>query len=196
MINTSLSGPTERFVLTCLKQGEEKAFDYIFRQYYKALCSQANLYVHDLDLSQSLVQDCFIRLWEIREEATDIDNLGSWLCVLVRNKCVDYLRKYRRESVFDRTEVEQKEGGTDLLGQVFSHEFEERLILALNQLPERCRVAFEYSRFDGLTYPEIASRMNISVKAVEALISRSLKILRVELSEFLPLIFLLFGMPE
>ncbi len=62
---------------------------------------------------------------------------------------------------------------------------------ALAQLPDRCREAFEYSRFEGLTYPQIAVKMNISVKAVEALMSRALKILRVELQDYLPAAILL-----
>jgi RNA polymerase sigma-70 factor (ECF subfamily) len=184
---------SEQFVLIALKEGQEKAFDFIFRRYYKALCAQANLYTQDLDLSQSLVQDCFIKLWEIREQAAEIENLSSWLTVIVRNKCIDYMRKHKREASLVKT-VGQSDTGQDSDTLLLSREFEERLIQALSQLSGRCREAFEYSRFEGLTYPEIASRMNISVKAVEALVSRSLKILRVELKDYLPLIILLYKM--
>ena len=182
---------SEQFVLIALKEGEEKAFDFIFRRYYKALCAQANLYIQDLDLSQSLVQDCFIKLWEARKRATEIENLSSWLTVMVRNKCIDYLRKHKWENGLVRI-TDQPRTDQEPDAPMLSHEFEERLVQALTQLPERCRIAFEYSRFEDLTYPEIASRMNISVKAVEALVSRSLKILRVELKDYLPLIILLY----
>lgn len=188
-----IPGNSDQFVLLALKEGEEKAFDLIFRRYYKALCAQANTYLQDLDLSQSLVQDCFIKLWEIREQVPEIQNLSSWLSVLVRNKCVDYLRRHKKEFSLEQVHnrsVAAPEPDVSLL----SREFEERLVQALLQLPDRCRVAFEYSRFEGLTYPEIAFRMNISVKAVEALVSRSLKILRVELKDYLPLIILFFRM--
>jgi len=184
---------SERFVLIALREGEEKAFDFIFRQYYKSLCAQAHLYTQDLDLSQSLVQDCFIKLWETREQATEIENLSSWLIVMVRNRCVDYIRRHKRETILhkapDQSDMNQN---SDRL--LLSREFEERLVQALSQLPERCRKAFEYSRFENLTYAEIASKMNISVKAVEALVSRSLKILRVELKDYLPLVILLYRM--
>lgn len=182
---------SDQFVLLALKEGEEKAFDFIFRRHYKALCAQANLYVKDLDLSQSLVQDCFIKLWEARKQAAEIESLSSWLSVMVRNRCIDYIRKHKREDKLDRT-ADQPVTGQDTDTPLLSHEFEERLVQALTQLPERCRIAFEYSRFEGLTYPEIAARMNISVKAVEALVSRSLKILRVELKDYLPLVILLY----
>ncbi|MDD4191446.1 MAG: RNA polymerase sigma-70 factor [Mangrovibacterium sp.] len=183
---------SDHFVLTALCEGQGKAFDFIFRNHYKALCAQANVYLHDLDLSQSLVQDCFIKLWEIRKQTPEIQNLSSWLSVAVRNRCIDYLRRQKKETTLDMAAGQTgADYGPDVL--FMSHEFEERLVKALLQLPDRCRTAFEYSRFDGLTYPEIASRMNISVKGVEALVSRSLKILRVDLKDYLPLIALLLN---
>ncbi len=184
---------SEQFVLLALKEGQEKAFDFIFRQYYKSLCAQAHLYTQDLDLSQSLVQDCFIKLWEIREQAAGIENLSSWLVVAVRNKCVDYIRRHKRETTLKKT-PDQYDENQDSDRLLLSREFEERLVQALNQLPARCRIAFEYSRFENLTYTEIASKMNVSVKAVEALVSRSLKILRIELKDYLSLIILLYKM--
>jgi RNA polymerase sigma-70 factor (ECF subfamily) len=192
-MNSNNPGNSDQFVLMALKEGQEKAFDFIFRQYYKALCAQAHLYTQDLDLSQSLVQDCFIKLWETRDHITEIENLSSWLIVTVRNKCIDYIRKHKRETVLRQTS-DQSDLNQDSDRLLLSREFEERLVKALSLLPARCRIAFEYSRFEGMTYPEIASKMNISVKAVEALVSRSLKILRVELKDYLPLAILLYQM--
>ncbi|MEL7586200.1 MAG: RNA polymerase sigma-70 factor [Prolixibacteraceae bacterium] len=190
-MTAALPENNDQFVLVALKEGQEKAFDFIFRRYYKALCAQAQLYMQDLDLSQSLVQDCFIKLWESRKAAPDIENLSSWLTVVVRNKCIDHLRKQKHEASLDQiTGQSSVAEGSD--ASLLSHEFEEQLVRAMSRLPERCRIAFEYSRFEGLTYPEIAERMNISVKGVEALMSRSLKILRAELKEYLPLILLLY----
>ena len=181
----------DSFVLQALKEGQEKAYDYIFRKYYKALCAQANMYVNDLDFSQSLVQDCFIRFWEKRQKAPDIENLGSYLSFMVRNKCIDHLRKVQHLKLADHSNIEEvdtSESDTLLL----SREFEEQFIGALTLLPERCRIAFEYSRFENMTYLEIASKMGISIKAVEGLMSRSLKILRTELKDYLPILIILY----
>lgn len=178
-------------VLLALKEGQEKAYDYIFRKYYKALCAQANAYVSDLDLSQSLVQDCFVRFWEKRQQATTIENLASYFSFMVRNKCIDHLRKEHRLQSIENSNLDETDNlESDAL--LISHEFEEKLIVALSALPDRCRTAFEYSRFENLSYPEIANKMDISVKAVEALISRSLKILRKELKDYLPVLAFLF----
>lgn len=173
------------FLLFELQNGQERAFNYIFRKYFKALCAQANLYVNDLDKAQSLVQDCFIKLWVNRENAGEIKNLPSYLTSMVRNKCIDYIRK--EKSLKNLHESAEKETVEIYSGDgTLKHEFEEKLIVALAALPERSRMAFEYSRFEQLTYKEIAEKMGISVKAVEALVSRALKALRIELKDYLP----------
>jgi len=180
------------FILSELKNGKEGAFDFIFRKYYKALCAQANLYVKDLDKAQSLVQESFIKLWDKRSNADSIDNLSSYLSFMVRNQCIDYLRKLKAENKLQQNLYFQTEENSSE-EFVLSQEFEERLVMALAILPERCREAFEYSRFEHLSYKEIAEKMDISTKAVEALMGRSLKILRQELKDYLVAIAILYN---
>ncbi|MCY1719356.1 RNA polymerase sigma-70 factor [Prolixibacteraceae bacterium Z1-6] len=181
------------FLLLELQNGQERAFDYIFRKYYKALCAQANIYVHDLDKAQSLVQDCFVKLWNLRGSLDQVNRLAPFLSLMVRNKCIDHLRKIKTQQQLQESE---NYGIVDIHSDsnILFHEFEERLVVALSALPERCRMAFEYSRFEELSYKEIAEKMDVSVKAVEKLISRALKILRKELKDYLFLSFLFFDL--
>lgn len=181
------------FLLAELKNGRESAFDFIFRKYYKALCAQAMPYVNDLDTAQNQVQECFIKLWEKRTEADSIQNLAGYLSFMVRNQCIDYLRKTKVMDRAHKNESEKTDIEDSAENKLLLHEFEEKLVIALVNLPERCRMAFEYSRFENLTYSEIAIKMNISVKAVEALVSRALKTLRIELKDYLPILFLLYN---
>lgn len=183
------------FLLAELQSGEERAFDSIFREYYKSLCAQANLYVKDLDKAQSLVQECFVKLWENRSDVERIKNLSSYLSFMVRNQCIDYLRKIKaQENNSEIVAIDNSENKSEEL--LLAFDFEERLVVALSMLPQRSREAFEYSRFENLSYKEIAEKMNISVKGVEALVGRSLKILRNELKEYLPLLIVLFRLPR
>jgi RNA polymerase sigma-70 factor (ECF subfamily) len=181
----------DAFLILALKEGQEKAYDFIFRKYYKALCAQANIYLNDLDLAQSLVQDCFIKFWEKRNQVDTIENLSSYLSFMVRNKCIDHIRKEPHHHELN-TIIANKSIDHQADAQLLSHEFEEKLVQTLTQLPDRCRIAFEYSRFENLTYPEIAKKMGISVKAVEGLMSRSLKILRSKLKDYLPIVILIY----
>jgi RNA polymerase sigma-70 factor (ECF subfamily) len=180
------------FLMFELQNGQERAFDYIFRKYFKALCAQANSYVNDIDKAQSLVQDCFVKLWINRESAGGIKNLPSYLAFMVRNQCVDYLRKTKSlQNLHEEAQKETTE--TYAEDSIFKSDFEEKLIIVLSELPERSRMAFEYSRFENLTYKEIADKMGISVKAVEALVSRALKTLRTQLKDYLPLLTILLS---
>jgi len=181
------------FILSELQSGEERAFDFIFRKYYKSLCAQAVSYVSELDIAQSVVQDCFIKLWEKRSEATSINSLISYLSLMVRNHCIDYLRKQKSMNELHK-KAQNPEETDNTRETIIYHEFEEKLVAALALLPERSRIAFEYSRFEEFSYPEIAIKMGITTKAVEALISRALKILRIELKEYLPIAIILYKM--
>jgi RNA polymerase sigma-70 factor (ECF subfamily) len=184
---------SNEYFLSELRSGQERAFDYLFRRYYKALCAQAVSYVSELDIAHSVVQDCFVKLWERRGDIGSVNNLGSYLSLMVRNQCIDHLRK--EKSIVQLHRKFQTDQESYSTGETFLYrEFEERLVTVLASLPDRSRIAFEYSRFEGLTYAEIAARMNISVKAVEALISRALRMLRRELKDYLPIAILLYRM--
>ena len=71
-------------------------------------------------------------------------------------------------------------------------ELEERLDVALKELPEKCRTIFQMSRFEELKYQEIADRLELPLKTVENQMGKALRLLRIKLVDFLPASFLLF----
>lgn len=175
----------QQFILNELQKGNERAFDTFFKQYYKPLCQFSYSFIKDQDTAESLVQEVYVKLWEKRENITNIDNLLSYLMGMVRNQSIDFLRKEKTNSkIYNQIRPEKSENTTE--EQISKNEFEEKLLKSIMHLPERCRIAIEMSRFDGFSNKEIAQKMEISVKGVEALIGRSLKLLRSELQEFLP----------
>lgn len=173
------------FLITELKAGNPRAFEKIFRDHYANLSRFANALVRDEDKAQSLVQNVFVKLWENRAELQAIQKLLPYLTVMVRNEAINYLKREKRQV---RIQSYPEDAG---LGQSAEdlqkqNELLEQLIIAMNSLPERCREAFELSRFNNLPNRKIAERMGISVKGVEALLTRSLKHLRTELYDYLP----------
>lgn len=175
----------QQFILNELQKGNERAFDTIFKQYYKPLCQFSYSLIKDQDTAENLVQEVFVKLWEKRENMTNIENLLSYLMGMVRNQSVDFLRKEKTNSkIYNQLRPESSGNTTE--EQISKNEFEEKLLKSILNLPERCRTAIEMSRFEGFSNKEIAQKMEISVKGVEALIGRSLKLLRSELQEFLP----------
>ncbi len=167
-----------------LKEGSSFAFDLIFVKYYENLCRFAFSVLHDPDISQDLVQNVFLTLWNRRNVSSQIQNLPAYLTTMVKNQVSDYLKdkKVNLHEVSRKYDLSDNSTENEILGR----DFEECLVSALSRLPDRCRQAFEYSRFENLTNREIAVRMDISVKGVEALIGRALKSLRIDLQEFLP----------
>ncbi|MEN6452655.1 MAG: RNA polymerase sigma-70 factor [Prolixibacteraceae bacterium] len=168
-----------------LKGGSSRAFDMIFRKYYDNLCRFTFSMLGDADLSQELVQNVFIKLWERRFVCGKIDNLAGYLTTMTKHQVFDYNHDHRNQH------QEIKKGDRLIAdesteNEILRNNFEECLVSALAKLPGRCREAFELSRFQNLTNKEIAGKMDITVKGVEALIGRALKTLRIELSEFLP----------
>lgn len=175
----------QQFILNELQKGNEDAFDLVFKKYYKSLSRFSYSFIKDQDKAEGLVQEVYIKLWEKRESVTNIDNLLSYLMSMVRNISIDYLRKEKTNfKAYKNLNTEQSVNTTE--EQISRNEFEEKLLKSVLKLPERCRMAFELSRFENCTNKEIAQTMEISVKGVEALIGRALKLLRSELEEFLP----------
>jgi RNA polymerase sigma-70 factor (ECF subfamily) len=173
------------FILKELKEGNERAFDYLFNRYYKTLCHFAYSFVKDQDIAEGQVQEVFIKLWKKRTSIDEVTNILSYLMSMVRNQSIDFLRTQKSHSkIYSKLKFVELDDTTE--EQILKDDFEEMLLKSIGHLPVRCQEAFGMSRLDGLSNKEIAQRLQISVKEVEALIGRSLKMLRVELREFLP----------
>ena len=173
------------FLFEELKAGNTRAFDKIFNDHYPNLCRFAYSIVHDEDTAHSLVQQVFVKLWENRAALDHIERLTPYLTAMTRNHSLNFVKREKRNIQFADIPVGAQTSNTTE-DQIDANAFEEQLIIALSLLPERCRMAFEYSRFENFTNKEIAIKMEISLKGVEALIGRALKSLRVSLSEYLP----------
>ncbi len=171
---------------------DEDAFRSLFFEFFPSLCVFAHRYVDDWDTCEDLVQDTFFKIWKNRKSIEINTSSRNFLITSVRNSCVDYLRKQDFARTWQEREIKDKTGYTS--DDLYSHiELEQMLTIALSKLPENIRVVFEMNRFEGKTYKEIAEEKNISVKTVEAYMTKALKMLRVELKDYLPLIILLLG---
>lgn len=145
-------------------------------------------YTRDLDEAKDIVHTVFIFTWE-RYTTLSVDiNYRSYLYTAVRNRCLNYLR--------DKKENSKLESLSGLpayeTSSLETSELESKIEAAINTLPEKCRVVFEMNRFEGLKYAQIADKMGISVKTVEAQMSKALQVLRTHLGEFLSLIIIFF----
>lgn len=177
-----------------IRIGNEAVFETVFRQYYSPLCRYADLLLGDPDEAEEVVQTVFLTIWERRESLLITTSLKAYLYRAVHNRCLNRISQQSIQA------GHRQQAATELYSQASSptqsllaDELSSRLQQAISQLPEQCRRAFELSRFEELSYKDIARRLGIATKTVENQIGKALRILRTELSDYLPLLALLAG---
>ena len=87
-------------LIKCIKEGDLKAFEKVFKDYYALMCSVAMDYVNDSAMCQTLTEDVLLNLWEKKNELVITTSLRAYLLRAVRNKCIDHLRTQRQNSDF------------------------------------------------------------------------------------------------
>ena len=178
-------------ILLAIRQGNERVYETVFRKHYQALCNYACGILKDMDDAEEVVQSIFLKLWEQRESIEINVSLKSYLYRAVHNTCLNRLKHLKiqdtyRQYVGDYLE-ETFDSATEIMDKV---ELENRIENALEKLPEQCKIIFKMSRFEELKYQEIANKLGLSIKTIENQIGKALRIMRMELSDYLPVMFL------
>jgi RNA polymerase sigma-70 factor, ECF subfamily len=182
----------EQQVFTALREGNESAFEMLFKTYYKPLCNYAYSFLNDKDEAEEVVQAAFIGVWDKRNSIEIQTSIKSYLYRMVRNACLNVIKHVKVKKAHVTHEMAGGEPTHDNASQsVIAIELEQRILQAMKALPDQCRTVFQLSRFEELKYAEIAEQLNISVKTVENHMGKALKIMRTQLKDYLPL-FLIF----
>ncbi|MBK7649799.1 MAG: RNA polymerase sigma-70 factor [Flammeovirgaceae bacterium] len=182
----------EKQVLETLQLGNESAFEMIFRTYYQPLCRYAYSFLQDKEEAEEVVQSSFITVWDKRNSLTIETSVKSYLYRMVRNGCLNVIKHEKVKQQHVAHELAVMEVSHESVSQkVQAAELETKISEAIKTLPEQCRLVFQLSRFEELKYQEIADQLQISIKTVENHMGKALKLMRVQLKDYLPL-FLIF----
>lgn len=176
----------ERVLLGKLKKDDQSAFSVVFTQYYSDLVRFSFKFTNDLNISEEIVQDVFLRLWENRSSLEIHTSLKSYLLKNVQNRSIDSLRhtgitNQYVSMVLNNVIVSQN----DTENYVFFSELQANYNNALKKIPVQYADVFRMSRMEGLKYQEIADELGVSVRTVEVRLSKALGMLREELKDFL-----------
>ena len=176
----------EQLLIKLLKQGNEKAFTSLFRQYYKDLVMFAGNFLPEKQVCEDIVQSVFVNIWEKRTNMDINVTLRSFLLRSVKNSCLDELR-HRKVVMEHENSMDPLENDRDLSTeqQLLYSELISHLNKALRQLPEKQREVFEMSRIQGNKYKYIAVKLNISERTVEDRMAKTILALRKYLKDFL-----------
>lgn len=170
-------------------------FEQMYRHYFPRLCQFILRYIHSKSIARDLIQDVFHSVWENRRNLKPNGKLRAYLYTAARNQALKYLRD---EEGLNHTDVEDfsllKSSAITPEEQLTYDEFEQKVLEAIQQLPERRRQVFLMHREDNLTYRETAEVLGLSIKTVETHMSRSLKFLRTNLAEYLSVTAFIVGL--
>jgi RNA polymerase sigma-70 factor (ECF subfamily) len=168
-------------------------FESLFKAYYSTLCSYASGFLKDTDASEEVVQEVMFRIWTGREKLVIDTSLRSYLFRAVRNGCMNVIKHNSvREEYRSFRESQIPESHRSQEDEMIISELEVKIREAIDNLPVERRKVFIMSRYDGLTYAQIAEKLGISAKTVENQMGHALKTLRVELADYLPWLVLFF----
>lgn len=158
---------------------EEKFIEFLFKSFYSPLCKAVYKIVRDADAAEDIVQEVFYKVWRNRETLDLSKSVKSYLYRSAVNTALNYLEKHKRTIDLEENEVIKSGLSANATEDILDGtELEQKINYAIDGLPPRCKAVFVMSRFEEMSYQEIADALNVTVKAVEKQMSKALQILR------------------
>jgi RNA polymerase sigma-70 factor (ECF subfamily) len=161
-----------------IRSGDKQAFRVFFDEYYSSLCLYAHSLVNNLELSQDLVSECFVRLWERKEVIHIESSLKNYLLLSVRNSVYSYLRSPESRKADLNSIIERLENTPVEEYNLEKDETIFKVSKLIEELPEQRKKILEMAAFQGKSYREIAETLGISVNTVNTQMSRAYRFLR------------------
>jgi len=172
--------------IKALQEGNSMAYEQLFDSWYEPLCRYAFSILRDMNDAEDVVQKTFYKLWDQRETLNIQSSINSYLYRIVHNDCLNTIHQQTSHREHNLNYLSSMNDSTDsVTDHIATSELQQAIDNALATLPPQCRRVFEMSRMEQLSYSEIATQLNISTNTVENHISKALKLLRIELKDFL-----------
>lgn len=172
--------------LVCIKL-DKSEFHNVFEKYYVALCLFANQYLSDSDASADIVQDVFVKLWQIKDDFLYLHQVKAFLYTAVKNKALNEIEHSRVVNEYTQR-YQLQENDIAFHDSVIEEETYRILLTTIEQLPPQMKAIMKLA-LDGKKNTEIAETLNISKETVHTLKKNSYKKLRVLLKEHYYLIY-------
>lgn len=177
----------DKQLIESVRNGDEQAFEVLFKRYYKNLCVFAFRYIPEEDVVEDLVQEMFFKLWEKRSNLFITTSLESYLYRSVHNLAINFMNHEKIKRGYKDKVIQgfkKKLYNDDIAYWEFG--LEEVVKKNIEKLPDRRRKIFKMSRFEELKNHEIAEKLDVSIKTVEAQMTQALRFLRDKLKDYAP----------
>ncbi len=157
----------------------------MFREFYQPLLSYAASVIKSEPDAEEIVQDIFFFLWENKKSLDIHTSFSAYLYRAVHNNCLQLLKREKRKINYQQDQSNWNYHESMSPGEVLQYnELYDKINRVVEELPENCKTIFKLNRFQGLKYSEIAEKLAISIKTVEANMTKALKYLRQHLDEY------------
>ncbi|MDC6388909.1 RNA polymerase sigma-70 factor [Maribacter sp. PR1] len=183
--------------VNAIRNGDKAAFRAVIDLYYKEVYWYAKSLGRDDTLAKDLTQETFFTLWKKRDKLSDGVVVKGWLYKSVRNKFLDHVKKYRKETYLLETAfVETLDTVARSENQEILKRKMEIIDMEIQNLPKKCSKVFFLSKKEGLTNIEIADYLGVSLKTVEGHLTKALKILREKLKDKIHVLLMILHSSE
>ena len=184
---------TDILLFSQFKEGNERAFAQYFKYYYPALIAFCKQFIYDEDKAKGIAQEAFVNLWVKRDAVEKATGIKSFLYTAAKSKCLNVLKHEKVVRNYQNKTLAEKERNLNLevlhaldFDSLSLIELQETITYFISQLPEQTQLIYRMKRIEHKKNIEIAEALSISVKTVEAHMTRALAFLRESLSDYLP----------
>lgn len=180
----------EKALFKRITEGDEKAFEMLFHAYYANLCRFATGIISDDETAEEIVQDLFVKIWEKRTQLSIDSSIKNYFYRAVKNQCINFIEHNNIVAQHISSRQPEKEMEIQPDEHFLAAELAQKIEESIASLPEKRREIFRLSREEGLKYREIAKKLNISTKTVEAQMGLAIKTLREKLKHHITFLML------
>jgi len=187
----------ESLLFNNFRKGNEPAFAYFFNKYYRHILGFSIQFLHDKEEAQGITQEAFIHLWTNKDKITTLNGIQSFLYTFAKSKCLNLIRHRKVKEKYKNDTLNKKERDLDIeiltslkFDSLALVELEDLIDKSIDELPHITKQIFVKKRFENKKNKEIAEDMDISLKTVEAHMTKALKILKSKLSFYFPVILI------
>ena len=183
-----------KYLIEHLRNGDEKAYVHLVDVYHHQLCIYAYSLVRDKDQAADIVQNVYMRTWDLRDRLKVDFSIKNFLYRSVYNEFIDHYRKQKSILEIEKKYIEALDHFIEDSDPRQMEQLIRAVKVEIENLSPRCKEVFVLSKKEGLTNIEISEYLNISVKTVEAQITKAFSQLRQKLGDKVELLILIiFG---
>ncbi len=176
---------SDKDLLNFLWKDDNRGMEILFKLHYQPLYKFVYLIIKDQPLAEDVVQEVFINLWRVRHNLQGNTQFKPYLFRACKNLSFNKLKAAQKRKFTDDALMDFPQVTASVSDLLESKQLSEYLNQIIQKLPPKRQLIFRLSRFEQMTYQEIAGHLDISVKTVENQMTTALRTLRVELEKFI-----------